>query len=94
MNIEHIAGQQPHFRAVSNGEMWGEMTYSRAGDTLIIIDHTQVFEGHEGKGVGKALVVAAVERARAEGFKIMPLCPFARAQFERHPDWVDVWHGH
>jgi predicted GNAT family acetyltransferase len=24
----------------------------------------------------------------------MPLCPFARAQFERHPDWVDVWHGH
>lgn len=93
MEVEHIAGKEPHYQAVDNGDVWGEMTYSQAGDALIIIDHTRVFEGHEGKGVGQALVIAAVERARKEGFKIMPLCPFARAMFERHPEWADVLHG-
>ena len=43
-----------------------------------------------GRGVGQALVERAVLDARREGFRIIPLCPFARAQFERHPAWRDV----
>ncbi|TIW42998.1 MAG: N-acetyltransferase, partial [Mesorhizobium sp.] len=31
-----------------------------------------------------------VEDARAAGKKIIPLCPFANAQFRRHPEWADV----
>jgi predicted GNAT family acetyltransferase len=31
-----------------------------------------------------------VEDARAEGKTVLPLCPFAAAQFKRHPDWADV----
>ena len=67
-----------------------EMTYSRASPTLIIIDHTAVHEALRGRGVGPTLVRRAVEDARREGFRIIPLCPFAKAQFERHPDWADV----
>jgi predicted GNAT family acetyltransferase len=67
-----------------------EMTYSRASPTLIIIDHTQVHDALRGRGVGVMLVQRAVEDARREGFKIIPLCPFAKAQFERHADWGDV----
>ncbi|MBR9762676.1 MAG: N-acetyltransferase [Rhodobacteraceae bacterium] len=67
-----------------------EMTYSRAGESLIIIDHTGVPEVFRGRGVGVALVTRAVEDARAEGKKIVPLCPFAAAQFRRHPEWQDV----
>lgn len=67
-----------------------EMTYSRASPTLIIIDHTAVPDALRGRGVGQVLVLRAVEDARREGFKIIPLCPFAKAQFERHPDWQDV----
>jgi predicted GNAT family acetyltransferase len=69
-----------------------EMTYSRASPTLIIIDHTGVPDALRGRGVGQALVLRAVEDARREGFKILPLCPFAKSQFERHPDWADVLH--
>ena len=69
-----------------------EMTYSRASPTLIIIDHTDVPDALRGRGVGAALVQRAVEEARREGFKILPLCPFAKAQFERHADWGDVLH--
>lgn len=67
-----------------------EMTFSKAGETLIIIDHTGVPDAFRGQGVGLKLVTRAVEDARKAGKKIIPLCPFAKAQFERHKDWVDV----
>jgi len=69
-----------------------EMTYSRAGEALIIIDHTGVPDAMRGRSVGQALVRRAVEDARAEGRKILPLCPFAKAQIARHPEWQDVLH--
>lgn len=67
-----------------------EMTYSRAGESTIIIDHTEVPAALRGRSVGQALVRRAVEDARAEGRLIMPLCPFANAQFSRHAEWRDV----
>lgn len=67
-----------------------ELTYSRASPTFIIIDHTGVPDELRGKGVGQALVRHAVEHARESGTKILPLCPFAKAQIARHPDWQDV----
>lgn len=74
---------------VINGDE-AEMTYSRAGATRIIIDHTGVPDSMRGMGVGKQLVAAAVADARAEGFKIIPLCPFAKATLEKHSEWQDV----
>jgi uncharacterized protein len=67
-----------------------EMTYSRAGESMIIIDHTEVPGTMRGRSVGQALVRRAVEDARREGRSIIPLCPFAKAQMSRHPDWQDV----
>ncbi len=67
-----------------------EMTYSRAGESMIIIDHTEVPDAMRGRSVGRALVRRAVEDARAEGRSIVPLCPFAKAQISRHPEWQDV----
>lgn len=67
-----------------------EMTYSRAGESMIIIDHTLVPDAMRGRSVGQALVRRAVQDARAEGRSIVPLCTFAKAQIERHPDWQDV----
>lgn len=67
-----------------------EMTYSKAGATRIIIDHTGVPDALRGKGAGQALVKQAVEDARADGIKIIPLCPFAKAQIEKHAEWQDV----
>jgi uncharacterized protein len=67
-----------------------EMTYSRAGDSMIIIDHTEVPASMRGRSVGQALVRRAVADARAEGRSVVPLCPFAKAQLSRHPEWQDV----
>ena len=70
-----------------------EMTYSRMGEAAIIIDHTGVPNALRGRGVGLALVRRGVEDARAEGRRIVPLCPFAKAQIARRPEWQDVLKG-
>ncbi|SHH85128.1 GNAT family N-acetyltransferase [Marivita hallyeonensis] len=68
-----------------------ELTFSIASPTLVIADHTGVPDAFRGTGAGLALVERLVADARAEGFKIVPLCPFVNAQRRRHPDWADAF---
>lgn len=85
-------GKKGQFVAIENDTEAGLMTFTWAGEHLMIIDHTEVNEAFNGKGVGKALVYAAVEKARQESFKILPLCPFAKATFDRNKDLDDIRH--
>ena len=66
------------------------MTFSRASPKLIIVDHTEVPDIYRGQGVGVRLAQHAIEAARKGGWKIIPLCPFMKAQVDRHPEWADV----
>lgn len=77
------------YRIVIDGAE-AEMTYSRVGKRQIIIDHTEVPARLRGRRVGERLVRQAIEDARREGITIIPLCPFAKAQIDRHPEWQDV----
>lgn len=88
--IEREEGQSKGRYAVRLEGVEAEMTYSRAGEGTIIIDHTSVPDALRGRSVGQALVRRAVEDARAEGRTIVPLCPFAKAQIARHAEWQDV----
>lgn len=78
------------FIATEGAAKAGEMTYSKAGEDKFIIDHTEVNPEFNGKGVGKQMVLAAVEYARENGIKILPLCPFAKATFDKNKDIQDV----
>jgi uncharacterized protein len=66
------------------------MTFSRASPRLIIIDHTEVPDIYRGQGIGVKLAEFAVNAAREGGWKIIPLCPFFKAQVERHVEWQDI----
>jgi len=91
MNIIQIEqGSKGAFVIKENNERLAEMTYSKAGEKLIIIDHTEVSDVLRGKGAGKQLVAAAVEFARKQSIKILPLCPFAKAIFDKTPEFKDV----
>ena len=70
-----------------------ELTYSRAGATQIIVDHTGVPDAMRGMGVGAALARRVVADSREKGVKIIPLCPFFTAYAQRHPEWADVVKG-
>lgn len=92
-NIEREEGESKgRYSLVLDGHE-AEMTYSKVGKTQIIIDHTGVPDALRGRGAGAALVARGVADARAEGRKMIALCPFAKAQIERHPEWHDVLKG-
>lgn len=91
MDIRHQESQSKGaFFMEEGGIRLAEMSYSRAGDKLLIIDHTEVSDVLKGKGAGKQLVAAAVDHARRHDLKILPLCPFAKSVFDRVTEWQDV----
>ena len=78
------------FSVEINGKTEAKMTFVFAGTDKIIIDHTEVNPGNNGKGLGKKMVTAAVEMAREKNLKIIPLCPFAKSVFDKTSEFRDV----
>ena len=91
IEIEHTEedGRGAFFIA-KQGIRLAEMTYSRASEQLVIVDHTEVNEQLQGLGVGRKLLNALVAWARETQTKVIATCPYAKAQFERDPSIRDV----
>jgi predicted GNAT family acetyltransferase len=85
----NIQVKEASVTAVKDGVDLGEMTSVNSG-SYYIIDHTTVYDAARGLGVGKKLVAAFVEHAREKGMKVLPLCPFAKAEFEKNSAYTDV----
>ena len=91
-DIQHTDSEtRGRFYLEADGQLLGELTYSRAGTDAAILDHTLVTEQARGTGLGRRLVDAAVAWAREGGIKLIPLCPYARSVFEKEPSLTDVW---
>ncbi|MGJ8667525.1 MAG: GNAT family N-acetyltransferase [Patiriisocius sp.] len=83
-------GKKGRFVIYENDEFAGEMTYTWAGESKFIIDHTGVEEKFGGKGFGNKLLMQSVEYARKKDIKIIPLCPFAKKVFDKDDSIKDV----
>lgn len=91
MEIIHINGEyKGGFKAEKDDNEAGFMSYSRAGEDKIIINHTEVDSEYKGQNVGKQLVMASVDFARKNQIKIIPLCRFAKSVFDKTPEIRDV----
>lgn len=91
VEIKHIdQGTKGHFVASDAEHEAGRMTYTYAGISKIIIDHTEVNNAYRGQNIGKKLLMKTVEFARANQIKILPLCPFAKSVFEKIESIRDV----
>jgi predicted GNAT family acetyltransferase len=63
--------------------------YTRDGATLTI-KHTEVPKELNGKGIGSALVRGLLDIVRAQGLKVVPLCPFVAGYIAKHPEYADL----
>lgn len=91
MKIQHeFDGKKGSFFIEENGNCLAEMAYVMAGDTKMIIEHTEVDVSLRGQGIGKKLQAELVDHVREKGIKVVPLCPFAKATFDRVTEWQDV----
>ncbi|CAN5880121.1 GNAT family N-acetyltransferase [soil metagenome] len=62
-----------------------ELTYRIRGDRMVLT-HTGVPAPIEGRGIGSALVRAAVGDAIARELTIVPRCSFVAGWLDRHPE--------
>jgi uncharacterized protein len=72
------------FEVVVEGER-AELEYRLDADVMSIV-HTGVAPHLEGRGIAGALTRAALAYAAAAGWKVRPLCSYARSFMQRHPE--------
>ena len=62
-----------------------ELLYAVFADDVLDLQHTEVPPAGRGRGVGDALVRAALGYAHERGAKVMATCPYVQAWLRRHP---------
>ena len=62
----------------------------RLENGVMTFTHTEVPEEFQGEGIGGQLAHAALEKARAKGVKVRPLCPFIADYIKRNPEFQDL----
>lgn len=66
------------------------LAFTVRGPKRISADHTEAPDSMRGTGAAGALVEHMIADARASGLKVVPLCPYVKAQAKKHPEWADV----
>ena len=78
------------FYIEENAKRVAELAYTWRSKDVASIDHTEVDEKYEGKGLGTLLVDHIVSFAKETDIKLLVYCPFAKTVFEKHKDYQDV----
>lgn len=89
--MEIKQGENKFFIGEDAENVQAEIHFVPTGEKRIIVDHTHVGDELRGQGIGEKLVMKVVEYAREKDLLIIPLCPFTKKQFEKHPEYQDVW---
>lgn len=95
VNIEHQQGDdgKGRFFVAQDGEELAMLEYSNVKNTVMTINHTDVSDKLRGMGIGKKLITTAVNFAREQNMKIVPMCPYAKSVFDKNVDLKDVLKG-
>ncbi len=91
ITLEDGARRGRYVARIAGIDAEGELTFTHRGPAVISADHTGAPEALEGRGVAAALVDHLVADARARAFKVIPICPYVRARYEKHPEWRDAF---
>lgn len=83
---------EKRFEVVVDGET-AVLEYIRAGGN-ITYTHTEVPPSLEGQGIGGKLARHALDFARDNGLKVIPICPFVTSYLRRHPEYHPLVFGY
>lgn len=68
----------------------GQMTFYFPESNEMLIDHAEVDFEYNGKGYARRMVAYAVDYARKNHLKIIPVCPYVKREFEKNESYADV----
>jgi uncharacterized protein len=84
-----VAKQTDEFTVAVEGKTVGSAAF-RERDGQRVFYHTEVDEAFGGRGLGTALIAEALAATRADGLRIVVVCPMVAAYVKKHPDFDDV----
>ena len=57
---------------------------------LLFLIHTEVPASLQGKGIAGIIVRKALEYAKENNYKIVPICSFVQSYLEKHQEWREL----
>jgi predicted GNAT family acetyltransferase len=82
--------EERRYELLVGGEHAGELVYRERDGGVVAFLHTEVDPGIQRRGLGTALVTAALDDLRERGLRVVPICPFVDAFVRRHPEYADL----
>ena len=93
IKFETGGGNPDAFNLYLDGKKIGELILEIADGNLTVF-HTEVDIDQENKGYAGQLLAAMVKYAEENHLKVIPMCPYVHAQFQRHPEqYADIWNN-
>jgi predicted GNAT family acetyltransferase len=89
LSMNDIGHRDGAFFIERDGKHIAELTYRLQGEDAVI-DHTFVDPDFRGGTFARDLVAAAVQWARKENRKLVPMCPYVRSVLAKTPEYADV----
>jgi predicted GNAT family acetyltransferase len=65
------------------------LTYRRFPDRILLL-HTEVPQPFEGHGLAARLSRSALDFARTNHLRVVPLCPYVSSFIQKHPEYQDL----
>ena len=87
LNVSHNKGES-RFECTVDGKLCVVDYETRPGE--IIFTHTEVPGELSGRGIAQQMVTAALDHARENELRVVPLCGYVEKFIERHPEYKDL----
>lgn len=87
--MEILEGHNKFYVNDAQGNQWRRLFLFPPANTSAL-SNIPMLISLKGQGVGKQLVAKVVEKMRQEQRKIIPLCPFAKHEFDNTREYDDI----
>lgn len=77
------------FEISADGQVAGFTQFVDAAGQRIFF-HTEIGEEFGGRGLAGIVVRDALDATRADGLRIVPVCPYVKKYVGSHDDWTDI----
>lgn len=84
-----VTKESDKFTIAVDGTTVGLTEYSDKGDRRVF-PHTEVDEAYGGRGLATIVIAEALAQTKAEGKRIVAVCPTVVSYLEKHPEYDDV----
>ena len=81
--------ERHRYELIDDGKLVCFSEYDLSGRAVRFL-HTEVVQGHEGKGYGSVLAKQALDDVRAQHKKVIPLCEFIAGYIRKHGEYADL----